>query len=126
MAETYRPPVTPVEIENRLIQFMQANANAYEWLEKSELSIPKLEIAYELCKARAFIACDDKTEADGKAWTVPRKEAYVVEACAEKKLELRTAEAELKAAKARTKRIENDLEALRSLSASIRNSMGMS
>ena len=125
MPETYRPPVSPVEIENRLIQFMDANAAAYEWMEKTELSMPQLEISYELAKARSFIKCDDRTEDDGKSWTVPRKEAQVVVETAEKKLALRTAEAHLKAAKARCKRIENDLEALRSLSASIRNSMQM-
>jgi hypothetical protein len=125
MADIYRPPVTPAEIELRLIEFMKANSSAYEWLEKSELEIAKLEVAYEVAKAKGYIDCDGLTNLEGKPWTVDRVKAQVTSDTAEQALALRIAEANLKAAKSRCKRIENDLEALRSLSASIRNSLSL-
>lgn len=123
MAERYRPPVTPAEIEGRMIDCMQANANSHDTLRRAEEEYAAAKMPLALARAKArFKATERARELDAK-WNEGDREAYVLMETVDEQQAWDLAELHVKMAKSMVSQVANEIELLRSISASVRNSL---
>lgn len=125
MPEQYRPPVTPVEIEHRMIGLMRSNAEAYTALREAEAEYARLKTPRAVAMARARGEATAKARDDDMKWNEADREAFVLLKTEEIQVAWDMAELKVKSAKALVAQVANELELIRSLSASVRNSMQM-
>lgn len=123
MAEVYRPIVTPAQIEQRMLDCMAANANAHETLRQAETAYAQAKTPLALARAKArFKATEKARELDAK-WNEGDREAYVLLETEELQSQWEMAELHVKLAKSLVAQVANEIELLRSISASVRNSL---
>lgn len=122
--DRYTPPVTPVEIEHRMLKLMQSNATAYQMLRDAETEYARLKTPLGLARARARFEAKRKAT-EGEKWNEGDREAYVLQQTEQLQLEWDLAELKVKAAKSMVAQVSNEMELIRSLSASVRNSMNL-
>ena len=125
MAEQYKPPVTPVEIEHRMIALMRSNAAAFEALREAEEEYAKLKTPRAVAMARARGRATDLAKDDDRKWNEADREAFVLLETEDLQVAWDMAELKVKSAKSLVAQVANELELIRSLSASVRNSMQM-
>ena len=117
----YAPPVTPMDIEKRMLRLVEANIQATQWLQEAEGEHAERVAQFEIAKARAYL----KTfiPEDQKGWTEGRRAAFAADSTADLRMDLAAAESKRSSARARVKAVQTEIDLVRSISASVRNSM---
>lgn len=120
MTTTYEPPLTPVQVEQKLLDLVQQNLRAYQDLRDAEHNYEALKAEFQIAYARARLA----TYADNASWTVGRRDDVATVETEDLRLQLAGAEAVVKAARAKASAVRVQSDLIRSIGLSVRVSMG--
>ncbi|MFE5369204.1 hypothetical protein [Streptomyces mirabilis] len=119
MTEAYAPPLTPVQVEAKLLDLVQQNLRAYQDLREAEHNYESAKARHQIAAARARLA----TYADHKDWTVGRRDDVAMVETEGLRLELAGAEAVVKSARAKASAVRTQADLIRSIGLSVRTSM---
>lgn len=108
-----------------MIKLMRANADAFEALRAAESEYAHLKTPRAVAMARARGRATEIAKDDDRKWNEADREAFVLLETEELQIAWDMAELKVKSAKALIQQVANELELIRSLSASVRNSMQM-
>lgn len=111
--------ITPVQIEKRLTDLALEIDNAHKELVTAEQVYHTAKAAFELAMARARMSV---SHPDFKLTSVQREDQALIQN-GEQHMQLATAEAMVKAARANTTRIRTQVDIARSVSVSVRASL---
>lgn len=115
----YEPPLTPVQVEHKLLELVQHNQRAYQDLRDAEHAYEAVKAEHQIAYAKARLA----TYAEHKDWTVGRRDDYATAATEDLRLQLAGAEAVVKSARAKAAAVRTQADLVRSIGLSVRTSM---
>lgn len=119
MTTTYEPPLTPVQVEQRLLDLVQQNLRAYQDLRDAEHAYEVAKAEHQIAYAKARL----ETYADHKDWNVGRRDDVATVATEDLRLRLAAAEAVVKSARAKAAAVRTQADLVRSIGLSVRTSM---
>ena len=115
--------VTPAQIEKRLYDLSKEIDESHSELVEIESHYNSWKAQYEIALARSRMIYSTKSSPGGKNYTVSEREDMALLENEELHLQLATAEAQVKAARANAARIKTQVEIARSIGTSVRSSM---
>ena len=118
---TYDPPLTPVQVERKLLELIQSNQRAYVDLRDAEHAYEVAKAEHQIAYARARL----DTYGDHKDWTVGRRDDVATVATEDLRLKLAAAEAVVKSARAKASAVKVQADLVRSIGLSVRTSMAV-
>lgn len=115
--------LTPVSIEQRLNDLAREINDSHIFLTKAETDIQKTISTFELAMARSRIELSTKSAPNGKNYTVGEREDLALIENETAYISKAIAEANVKSARANTRRLETLVDIARSQGTSIRSSL---
>lgn len=112
-------PITPVQVEQRLIQLSHELDEAHEFLEQAETEYYEAKTDCEIALAKERITLTKS----GLKFTVQDKEDIALTTCEEFVRRLGIAEAKVRAARGNAQRLRAQVDITRSVGTSVRTSM---
>lgn len=122
-AETYEPPLTPVQVEQRLTGLLSRNWESYQELKAAEQIYEDRKATFEIAYAGALL--ETHKYEDQKGWSVARREAAATIATEKERVALAAATSVVKAARAKAAAVRTQVDIVRSIRLSVSTSMGL-
>ena len=116
-------PVTPAEVERKMIQLSGQLDICQQDLERAEKNYADLKAQHEIGLAKSRINLASKKNEAGKALTATEKDDFALIENEDTHLLLASAEALVKASRANASRLKTQVDLARSIGSSVRSSM---